>query len=87
MFDLQMSALLSGRLLQKVLNNEPLSLVEYNILTASLIAQNIPFDVSFVSGTRKSAASIQFTIHINPSATFVFVISLEQGSNAFSPSP
>ena len=87
MFDLQISSLLSGRLLQKILNNQPLTLIEYNFLTATLIANNIPFDTSFVSGTRKSAASIQVTIHINPSATFVFVISLEQGSSSFSPSP
>ena len=87
MLDLQISTLLSGRLLQKILNNEPLSFVEYNILATSLVAANIPFDTSFTSGTRKAAASIQITIHINPSATFVFVISLEQGSSPFSPSP
>lgn len=87
MFDLQVSTLLSGKVLQKVLHNQPLSFAEYNILVAGLIAQNIPFDTSFDSGTRKAAASIQFTIHIHPSATFVFVISLEQGSSSFSPSP
>jgi len=87
MFDLQVSTLLSGRLLQKALNNEPLTLAELNILTTSLIAQNIPFEVAFVSGTRKSAASVQVTIHINPSTTLVFVISLEQGSTIFTPSP
>jgi len=87
MFDVQISTLFSGRLLQKILNNEPISLVEYNFLTSVLIAQNIPFDVSFQSGTRKAAAALQLTIHITPSATFVLVISLEPGSNAFSPSP
>ena len=87
MFDIQLSTLLSGRVLQKVLANQPLSFVEYSALTAGLIAQNIAFDTSFSESTRKTAASIQFTIHINPSATFVFVISLEQGSSAFSPSP
>jgi len=87
MFDLQISTLISGHILQKILNNQPLSFIDYNVLTATLISQNIPFDTSFDSGTRKAAASIQFTIHINPSATFVFVISLEQGSSSFSPSP
>jgi len=87
MIDTQIATLLSGTILQKVLNNAPLSHVEVNMLVAGLIAQNLPFDTSFSSGTRKTAASIQFTIHINPSATFVFVISLEQGSSAFSPSP
>lgn len=87
MIDTQIAALLSGTLLQKVLNNIPLSNFDFNVLVAGLTAQNIPFDTSFSPGTRKAAASIQFTIHINPSASFVFVISLEQGSNSFSPSP
>ena len=87
MFDTQISAILSGTLFRKVLCNEQLSLYEYNALTATLIARNIPFDTSFAEGTRKSPASIQLTIHINPTANFVFVISLEPGSSVFSPSP
>jgi len=47
----------------------------------------IPYDVSFVPGTRKEAASLQLTVHINPTLTEVFVITLEPGSSIFAPSP
>jgi len=87
MLDTQISALFSGALLQKVLNNEPITLIEFNFLTSALVARNIPFDASFQQGTRKAAAAIQLTIHITPTANFVIVIALEPGSNAFSPSP
>ena len=87
MLDTQISTLFSGRLLQKILNNEPISLIEYNFLTSTLVARNIPFDAAFQPGTRKAAAALQLTVHINPSANFVIIISLEPGSNAFSPSP
>ncbi|MCL2377019.1 MAG: hypothetical protein FWC76_06425 [Defluviitaleaceae bacterium] len=87
MLDTQISTLFSSRLLQKALNNEPISLIEYNFLTSTLVAHNMPFDVSFQQGTRKAAAAIQLTIHITPTANFVIVIALEPGSNAFSPSP
>ena len=87
MFDTHLSTMLSGGLFRKILNNEHLSLLEFNVLTGILINNNIPFDTAFASATRKSPASIQLTIHINPSATLVLVTSLEPGSSVFSPSP
>ena len=87
MFDIQITSLLSGTLFRKILNNEQITLFELNYLTGALINNNIPFDTAFVSGTRKNAASMQLTIHLNPSANLVFVIALEPGSSVFSPSP
>jgi len=87
LFDAQVSSLLSGALFRKVLSNEQITLFEYNFLTGQLINNNIPFDTSFVSGTRKNPASLQLTIHLNPTTTLVFVIALEAGSSVFSPSP
>ena len=87
LFDVQITSLLSGTLFRKMLNNEPVSLFEFNFLTGVLINNNVPFDTAFVSGTRKNAASLQLTIHVNPSATLVFVVNLEPGSSVFSPSP
>ena len=87
MFDTQISTLFSGALFRKILNNEQISLLEFNFLSGVLINNNIPFDTAFVSGTRKNPASFQITIHINPSATLVLVIALEPGSSVFSPSP
>jgi len=87
LFDTQISSLLSGALFRKVLCNEQISLYEFNFLTSMLIKNNIPFDTAFAAGTRKNPASIQLTIHLNPSATLVFVIALEPGSPVFSPSP
>lgn len=87
MFDTQISALLSGTLFRKIFSNEQISLYEFNFITSILINNNIPFDTAFASGTRKNAASLQLTIHLNPSATLVFVIALEPGSSVFSPSP
>ena len=87
MFDMHISTLLSGGLFRKILGNEPLSLLEFNVLTSMLINNNVPFDTAFVSGTRKNPASLQLTIHVNPSATLVIVVALEPGSSVFSPSP
>lgn len=87
MFDAKIATFLSGGLLRKLFNNEQITLGEFALLTGSLIQQNIPFDTAFVQGTRKNAASLQLTIHINPSATLVFVVSLEPGSSVYAPSP
>ncbi|MCL2421067.1 MAG: hypothetical protein FWD03_04350 [Defluviitaleaceae bacterium] len=87
MLDTQISTLLSGTLFRKILNNEQINPFEFNFLATTLINNNIPFDTAFVSGTRKNPASLQLTIHINPSATLVLVVSLEPGSSVFSPSP
>jgi len=87
MFDPHISGLLSGTLLRKVLNNEQISPFEFNCITGILINNNIPFDTSFVSGTRKNPASLQLTIHLSPTATLVLVVALEPGSPVFSPSP
>jgi len=87
MFDAQISTIFSGGILRKILNNEQISFAQYNLLTATLVSNNIPFDTAFSSGTRKNAASIQLTIHINPSATLVLVVALEPGASVFTPSP
>ncbi|MCL2603767.1 MAG: hypothetical protein FWD90_04750 [Defluviitaleaceae bacterium] len=87
MFDVHLSGLLSGTLFRKVLGNEQISLFEYNFLTNQLVSNNIPFDTAFAAGTRKNPASMQLTIHINPTVTLVIVVALEPGSPVFSPSP
>ena len=87
MFDTLLSSVLSGTLFRKILNNEHITLFEFNFLTSVLINHNIPYDISFASGTRKDAASLQLTIHVNPTVTLVIVVSLEPGSSVFSPSP
>gem|GEM_PF-648733 len=87
LFDAQISAMLSGTLFRKILNNEQITLFEYNSLTVMLINANIPFDTAFASGTRKNPASLQLTIHLNPSTTLALVIALEPGASVFSPSP
>ncbi|MCL2840702.1 MAG: hypothetical protein FWE05_07995 [Defluviitaleaceae bacterium] len=87
MFNTQISALLSGTLFRKAIENEQISLYEFNCLTSILINNNIPFDTAFVSGTMKNPASMQLTIHLSPSATLVFVVALAPGASVFSPSP
>ncbi|MCL2202780.1 MAG: hypothetical protein FWB88_02400 [Defluviitaleaceae bacterium] len=87
MFDTHLSSIFSGTLFRKVLNNEQITLFEFNFLSSVLINNNVPFDTAFSAGTRKNPASLQLTIHINPSVTLVMVISLEPGSSVFSPSP
>ena len=87
MLDSQLTALFSGTLFRKILNNEAINLIEFNFLMGTLISNNVPFDTAFVSGTRKNPASLQLTIHVNPTATLVLVVALEPGSPVFSPSP
>ena len=77
----------SGPLFRKILNNKQINLFEFNSITGILIGNNVPFDTAFVSGTRKNPASLQLTIHVNPTATLVLVVSLDPGSPVFSPSP
>jgi hypothetical protein len=87
LFDVHLSGLLSGAPFRKVLNNEQITLFEFNFLTSMLINNNIPFETAFAAGTRKNPASVQLTIHINPTVSLVIVVSLEPGSSVFSPSP
>ena len=86
-FDTHISTVLSGGLFRKILANEALTPLEFNLLTGILINNNVPFDTAFAAGTRKNPPSLQLTIHINPSATLVLVTNLEPGSSVFSPSP
>ena len=86
-FDNQLLTIFSLDIFRQMANNQPLSLYKFNLVTKLLVDYNIPFDVSFVSGTRKEAAALQLTIHVNPTFTMVFVVQLEAGSTAFTPSP
>lgn len=86
-YDNQIMTLFSWDLFRQMANNQIIPLYKFNIITNMLVENNIPFDVSFTSGTRKEAAALQLTVHINPTSTLVFVVALEPGSNAFSPSP
>lgn len=85
--DSQIALLYTNALFIRMASNEPITIFEFNTITNWLIAAGIPYDVSFVSGTRKQAAALQLTIHINPTRTEVFVVSLAPGSTAFTPSP
>lgn len=85
--DVQMTSLFSYDVFIKIVSNIPISLCEFNFATNLLVYLGFPFDVSFVPGTRKEAASFQLTIHINPTRTEVLVIALEPGSTTFAPSP
>jgi len=86
-FDGQISALFSWDIFRRMSQNQPISLLQFGSVMQMLIEFNIPFDVSFTSGTRKGAAALQLTIHVNPTATLVFVVALEQGASVFTPSP
>jgi len=87
MFDVHVTGVLSGTLFRRVLSNAPITLYEFNCITNLLVQNNIPYDVAFAEGTRKSPQSLQLTIHVNPTASLVVVVSLEPGSSVFSPSP
>jgi len=86
-YDNQIATLFSFSIFAKMLNNVPISVYEFNLVTNYLITIGIPFDVSFVPGTRKEAAALQLTIHINPTRTEVIVVTLEPGATTFTPSP
>ena len=87
LFENQLVTLFSLDLFRQMANNRPISLLQLNIITNMLVERAVPFDISFVPGNGKTAASFQLTLHINPTATAVFVISLEPGATVFTPSP
>jgi len=86
-FDSQIMSIFTWDLFRQIAASDQVSLYKLNLFTAMLINNGIPYDLSFVSGTRKEAPAIQLTIHLNPTATLVFVIALSPGSTAFAPSP
>ena len=86
-FDSGIASLLSLEIFNQITNNQSISVTKLNFALNVLIKNNIPFDISFSSGNRKDAASVQLTIHIMPTTTLVFVINLEPGASVFSPSP
>lgn len=81
------SLLYSNELFRRIMNNQAVTIHEFNLATNFLAYNNIPYDISFSGATRKLAAAIELTIHINPSRTEVLVISLSPGSNIYAPSP
>ena len=87
MLDNQIRTLFSLDLFRQMTANQRIPLCQFNIITNLLVENNIPFDISFSSGTRKAAAALQLTIHVNPTATLAYVIALEEGATAFTPSP
>jgi hypothetical protein len=86
-FDNQLLTLFSWDIFRQMATNQVISLYKFNLVTNMLVSNNIPFDVSFSSGTRKEAAALQLTVHVNPTSTMVYVVQLEPGSTAFTPSP
>lgn len=86
-YDHQIMTLFSWDIFRQMANNQVIPLYKFNLITNMLVDNGIPFDVSFTPGTRKEAAALQITIHINPTSTLVYVVSLEQGATAFTPSP
>ena len=86
-FDNQITSLFSLDTFRRMAHNQPISLYQFSSIMQMLVNINLPFDISFTSGTRKTAAALQLTIHVNPTATMVMVVALEPGASAFTPSP
>ena len=57
MIDSQLKTLFSYDGFRRLAENEPISQYQFNIMTNSLIDRDIPFDVSYVSGSRKAASA------------------------------
>ena len=85
--DGQIKALFSWDIFRRMSNNQPISLYQFSLIMQMLVDVNVPFDIAFTSGTRKAAAALQLTVHVNPTATMVYVVALEPGASVFTPSP
>ena len=81
--DTQIALLYQNEIYRRMATNQPVSLFEFNYITNLLVFIGIPYDVKFDSGTRKEAAAFELTVHINPTKTEVFVVSLQQGQTVF----
>ncbi|MCL2592609.1 MAG: hypothetical protein FWD82_04505 [Defluviitaleaceae bacterium] len=86
-FDNTILSLLSLDIFKQICENNMIPITKLNLVLGVLTKNDVPFDMSFVPGNRKAAASIQLTVHVNPTTTMVFVINLEPGPSVFSPSP
>jgi hypothetical protein len=73
--------------LVRIANGADVALCDVFSTITFLTQSAVPFDISFVPATRKYASSFQLTVHINPTKTEVFVISLTAGPSVFSPVP
>jgi len=87
LLDNQIMSLLSWDICRQIAAGEIISPIKFNMLCSMLVSANIPYDVSFSSGTRKEAPALQLTIHINPTSTLVLVCQLAPGATVFTPSP
>ena len=85
--DSQISALFSLDTFRRMAHNQAISLYQFSSIMQLLVNGNIPFDISYAASTRKAAAALQLTVHINPTSTMVFVVALEPGASVFTPSP
>ena len=87
LLDNQIMSLLSWDICRQIAAGESITPIKFNMLCSMLISANIPYDVSFVPGNRKTAPALQLTIHINPTSTLALVCQLAPGASVFTPSP
>ena len=86
-FTSPLATLFSLDLFRQLANSQPISAIQLSLISNMLAERGVPFDISFVPGNGKTAPSFQLTIHVNPTATMVFVITLTPGASTFTPSP
>ncbi|MDF2591237.1 MAG: hypothetical protein K0S75_703 [Clostridia bacterium] len=79
----ELSTILASEAFTNLANSKNLKIVEFDAIIALLIKVQIPFDVAYTPGTRRTAESAELSIFINPSTTLNFTINFQAGSSIF----
>ncbi|RKD22360.1 hypothetical protein BET04_04820 [Caminicella sporogenes] len=82
-FSKNIHTLLASEIFINLLCSKSVKLAELYSLLNILIKSEIPFDLSFSPGTRRTIENIKLVIYINPTTTIDFIIKLETGGNIF----
>lgn len=80
----QLLKILSTEIFQSILNNDAIKIEQLLSTQRLLISAGIPFDLSFSPGTRRDDSGATLVIHVNPTTTITFTITLEAGGTIFS---
>lgn len=75
--------MLNADIFKQILQNDALTIAQFNTVTALMIRKRIPFDTKYTNGTRRDDPTLEITIYINPNTTLTYSFTSQQSSPVF----
>jgi len=80
---INIDTLLKTELFSSLFDRDTIKLTELDAILRLLVKAEIPFDLTYSPGTKRTAAALELTVYINPTTTLNFIITLQAGGSVF----